>query len=259
MLWLGAAADAAGTDMPISEKDLEDLIAELLRQIEKFWDSLSPEQKRELEAAYIALGQALNALKTGGLAAARGNLLAVLEKLRELIAGIIRLGGSGPLYVRLQILTNWIQKYLAALGGETAGATAGGSISFGPVMITGITTATVAILLIELIAIFVGLYLWYDYCEKQAGTAPLPFGGRPCGNGKPVASGLKEWVVSYGGVRSWNHLMENVRKTAASYSCPGNCATGKCTGVPAIIDTDQTSLVFLSYCSCTFDVYCECV
>jgi len=243
----------------ISEQDIQDLVDLLLEQIRKLWDRLTPEQKKELEAAYIALGQALNALRAGGLAGARGNLIAVLEKLRELAAGLIRLGGSGALQIRLQQAMSLIQQFLKALAGETAAGAGGTSISIGSVTVTGITAVTVGALLIELIVIFVGLYLWYEYCEKQAGTAPLPFGGKSCGNGKPVAQGLKDWDISWGAVRSWNNLMAAVRATAATYSCPGKCATGKCMGVPAIIDYDQTSLFLGTYSSCTFDVYCECV
>jgi hypothetical protein len=62
-----------------------------------------------------------------------------------------------------------------------------------------------------------------------------------------------------GAVRSWNNLMTDVRKTAAGYPCTGPCASGACTGVPAIITYNQTRLVFVTYSSCTFDVYCECV
>jgi hypothetical protein len=50
----------------ISEQDLIDLVDVLLEQMRKLWERLTPEQRRELEAAYIALGQALNALRAGG-------------------------------------------------------------------------------------------------------------------------------------------------------------------------------------------------
>jgi len=254
--------------LPITEQDFENLIESLLNNLKAFWERLTPEQQRELISVYVGLCDALVALKAGGLAGARANLIGVLEKIRELLAGLMRLGGSEALKVRLQLITNTIQQFMKALGGETAvgggaTATAGGgtSITIGSVTVTGITAVTVAALLIELIVIFIGLYLWWDYCEKQAGTAPLPYGGRPCGNGKPVATNLSDWDISYGAVRSWNNLMEAVRKTAATSKCPaGSCPAGKtCTGSPAIQTWSQTRLGFATYSSCTFDVYCECL
>ena len=147
-----------------------------------------------------------------------------------------------------------IQQFLKALGGETAVGAGGTSISIGSVTITGITTVTVGALLIELIAIFVGSISGTSTARSRLVTAPLPFGGKSCGNGKPVAQGLKDWDISSGAVRSWNNLMAKVRGTAATYSCPGTCATGKCTGCsPAIIDYDQTSLFLGTYSSCTFE------
>jgi hypothetical protein len=250
--------------IPITDQDFNNLIEALLGRLRDFWNRLTPEQRRQLESLYIALGQAINALRAGGLAGARANLIPVLEKLREFLAALTRLGGSEALKIRIRLIINMIGQFLKALGGETAAGAAaevvGGSLKIGSVTITGITAVTVTALLIEIIAVLIGLFLWWEYCEKEAGSAPLPFGGPPCGaTALPVARGLSDWDLSWGAVRSWNNLMDSVRQKAASYPCAGQCASGTCKGSPAITNWSQTRLFLGTYSSCTFDVYCECL
>ena len=125
--------------------------------------------------------------------------------------------------------------------------------------ITGITVGTVALLLIEIVALIGMLVLWWEYWKDRTEEPADLYGGKPCGNGQPVAQGIKVTDTSWGTRRSWDNLMDKAKARAKEEACQGDCENGNCIGVPAVMDFDQTRLVVATHSWLIMDVYCECI
>jgi hypothetical protein len=242
----------------LSPEQVKELMKLLEETLEQLWNSMPPDVRQELMDLYISLRQSITALGNTDPSQLTPALIALLERIQAFLARLVGVWDNFIARARLSWLIGRIEAYLkghlaATSGAGEEGATAGGTLA-------EIGLSGVLAILLEIIVLLIGLHYWYEYWAKDAKTAPRPYGGRPCGKSHlPVATGLRRSDISYGTVRSWNHLMEKCRTAAASYPCSGSCTSGTCKGVPAIQDFDQTRLVFAVYSWATFDVYCECV
>lgn len=247
----------------LSPEQLEKLLGEIERILQRIWDSLTPEQKARLEAMYLQLRAAVQAARTAGPAAARETLLAILEKLQEFIGALMREAKSWFARDQLRWLVSRIYEHMKAIGpsagagaaaAETAGAGGAGAVA------GGLTLGGILILILWILGCILGLVMWGLHVADDHDKTPTPVGGPSCGNPLPVAQGLTEWDISVGTLNSWENLMAKMRKRAAQYPCgSGACASGKCTGNPAVMDFDQTRMLFATYSWARFDVYCECL
>lgn len=247
----------------LSPEQIEELAKQLETVLGELWDLLPQDVKDKLINLYIDLRNAITALRNappGGITAA---LIALIERLQAFLARLIGVWDNFIARARLSHLVGQIERYLKghleslALeaeegagvieGGAAAGETAGGVALGGCLLV-----------LLEIIVLLAGLVWWYNWWKEK--VAPVPFGGRPCGKSRqPVATGLTVVNRSYGGTRSMEHAMEKARKAAAAIPCSGGCPAGKCTGVPAITNWDQSTAILWMKTTLTFDVYCECI
>jgi len=244
--------------MELTPEQLEQTLRLLEELLDKLWGKIPPDAQARLRDLYIALRQAIMQARQAGVAGAGPALITLIERLQAFLA---RLRGVWP----NRFWETYIKDLVARLGqllrlatGAAAGE-AGGTVVIGGVTITGITAATVAALLFEVVIVVFGLILWWDYWAEVSERTDAPLGGKPCGDPMPVAQGLTEWDISWGTARSWRNLMAKVRKTAETYQCKGDCDTGECKGSAAITDFDQTRALFVTHSWCRFDVYCECL
>ena len=248
----------------LSPEQLEALLKQIEQMLERIWNQLTPEQRARLEAIYLQLRAAVQAARAGGPAMARETLLAILEKLQEFIGGLMREAKSWFTRDQLRWLVSRIYEHIRAMtpapmagaGGAGAAAEAAGA---GGAAAGGLTLGGILILILWILAAILGLVIWGFHVAEEHDKLPTHVAGPSCGNPLPVATGLREWDISVGTLNSWENLMAKMRKRAAQYPCTGACASGKCTGNPAVMDFDQTRMFLATYSWARFDVYCECL
>jgi hypothetical protein len=243
----------------MSPEQLEALLLQIEQLLERLWKELTAAQRAQLQALYAALQAAIVAARAGGPAAARATLIALVEALQAFIGGLMRIFDDFFLRSQLRWLVSRIHVYLAGMGSAAAGAEAGGTAAGGATVIGGLTVAGLAIVLVEIVAVLLALIIWAVHVKETHKAPPTHVAGPSCGNPMPVATGLTEWDISVGTLNSWENLMAKMRKRAALYPCAGACASGKCTGNPAVMDFDQTRAFLVTHSWARFDVYCECL
>lgn len=248
----------------MSPEQLEALLVQMEQLLERLWKELAPAQRAALQELYKALQLAIGAARAGGPAAARATLIALAERLQAFIGGLMRIFDNDFLRSQLRWLVSRIHVYLAHLGAGAAGAEAGGAAGAGAgagggAVIGGLTVAGLFIVLIEIVVALLALILWAMHVKETHKAPPTHVAGPSCGSPLPIATGLTEWDISVGTLNSWQNLMAKMRKRAALYPCKGSCASGRCTGNPAVMDFDQTRAFLVTHSWARFDVYCECL